>query len=44
MVEQTWVVKHFSYLHDVTVGVIGSIIDADIAVTCTGESGEAADG
>jgi hypothetical protein len=42
-VKQSLVVKHFSYLDDVTVGVIGSIIDADIAVTCTREGGKTAD-
>ena len=33
-------VKHFSYFDDVTVGVIGSVIDADVAMTCTGEGCE----
>jgi hypothetical protein len=42
-VKQSLVVKHFSYLDDVTVGVIGSIIDADIAVACIREGGKTAD-
>ena len=35
-------VKHFSYFNDVAVGVVGVVVYADIAVTCTGEGGEAA--
>ena len=41
-VKQSWPVKHFSYLDDVAVGVVGIIIDADEAVTGAGEGGEAA--
>lgn len=41
-VKQSLVVKHFSYSDDVAVGVIGSVIYADVAVTGTGEGGKAA--
>ena len=43
VVEQTWVVKHFLYFNDITVGEVGVIVDADVAVTGAGESGETAD-
>ncbi len=42
VVEQAWVVKHCSYLDDVTVGVVGVVIYADVAVTGAGEGREAA--
>ena len=44
VVKQTLVVKHFSYLHDVTVGVVGVVIDADVAETGAGEGCKVADG
>lgn len=37
-------VKHFSYFDDVTVGEVGVIVDADVAVTGAGEGGEVTDG
>ena len=42
-VKQSLVVKHFSYFYNVTVGVIGAFIYADVAVAGAGEIGEAAD-
>jgi hypothetical protein len=42
-VKQSWPVKHFSYLDDVAVGVVGIIIDADEAVTGAGDGDKTAD-
>ena len=42
VVEQAFVVKHFSYLGDVAVGVVGVVNYADVAVAGAGEGGEAA--
>ena len=36
-------VKHFSYLDDVTVGVVGVVVYADVTVTGAGEGDEATD-
>lgn len=42
-VKQSLVVKHFSYLDDVAVGVVGVVVYANEAVTGAGEGGEATD-
>ena len=42
VVEQALAVKHFSYLGDVAVGVVGVVINADVAVTGAGEFSETA--
>ena len=42
VVEQALAVKHFSYLGDVAVGVVGVVNYADVAVAGAGEGGEAA--
>lgn len=42
VVKQSWPVKHFSYLYDIAVGVVGVVVYADVAVTGAGEGGEAA--
>lgn len=41
-VKQSLVVKHFSYLDDVAVGVVGVVVYTNEAVTGAGEGGEAA--
>lgn len=43
VVKQSLAVKHFSYLDDVTVGVVSVIVDANVAVADAGEVGEASD-